>query len=114
MASAQRDQDMSVSAPAAPDVARAAAAPTTRGTPATTSTSSMETSSERQSKNWFAQIVGILVFGLGVLIILYVLKLGFDMYNDPSATLRAFQTVGSRNAEIGMPLAGWELRLPLF
>ncbi len=73
----------------------------------------METSSERQSKNWFAQIVGILVFGLGVLIILYVLKLGFEMYNDPAASLRAFQTVGSKNADIGMAFAGLVLRIAL-
>ncbi len=101
MASAQKDQDMAVSAPAAPDVARAAAM------------TSSELSSEGQSKNWFAQIVGILVFVLGVAIILYVLRLGFEMYNDPAASLRAFQTVGSKNADIGMAFAGLVLRIAL-
>src|ERR1041385_8087344 len=65
------------------------------------------------NRNWFAQITGILVFLLGLAIILFVLRLGFDMYNDPAASLQAFQKAGTKAPDIGMAFAGLILRIGL-
>src|ERR1051325_4647849 len=96
MSSVQREQDKTTSGPAA---AEAPAAGTVIQV--------------RPGRNWFAQITGILVFLLGLAIILFVLRLGFDMYNDPAASLQAFQKAGTKAPDIGMAFAGLILRIGL-
>jgi hypothetical protein len=96
MSSTQKHQEITASAPAAPDVRVDAAS-----------------SAAPAGNNWFAQITGILVFLLGVAIILYVLRLGFDMYSDPGTSLQAFQQVGKKEPNISLAFAGLVLRLAL-
>ncbi len=61
----------------------------------------------------FARVMGFMVFLLGVAIILGVLKLGFDMYRDPTLGLRFPKGYSPTPTEIGTSFVRLIVRIGL-